>query len=87
MFVQRYYFDRKLRDWKPTETKLVWGTFKAFLTELAKVFKDEGTEQKVQQMLFTMRMGKRTADDFVADFLITAAESGFNLESIINYFC
>ena len=44
MLVQRYYFDRKLRDWKPTETKLVWGTFKAFLTELAKVFKDEGTE-------------------------------------------
>ena len=38
-------------------------------------------------MLFTIRMGKRTADDFVTDFLITAAESRFNLESIINYFC
>ena len=86
MFAQRYYFDRELRDWKPTETKLTWGTFKAFLTELAKVFKDEETEQKVRQKLFTMRMGKRTADDFIVDFLITVAESGFNLESTVNYF-
>ena len=46
MFAQRYYFDRELRDWKPTETKLLWGTFKDFLTELAKVFRDEGMEQK-----------------------------------------
>ena len=87
MFAQTYYFDRELRDWKPTETKLVWGTFKVFLVELAKVFKDEGTEQKAQQKLFTMRMGKRMADDFVTDFLITAAESRFNLESTVNYFC
>ena len=87
MFAQTYYFDRELRDWKPTETKLVWGTFKVFLVELAKVFKDEGTEQKAQQKLFTMRMGKRMADDFVTDFLITAAESRFNLESTVDYFC
>ena len=46
MFAQRYYFDRELRDWKPIETKLTWGTFKVFLVELAKVFRDEGTEQK-----------------------------------------
>ena len=72
MFAQRYYFDRELRDWKPTETKLTWGTFKDFLVELAKVFRDEGTEQKARQKLFTMRMGKKTADNFVADFLITA---------------
>ena len=31
MFAQRYYFDRELRDWKPTEKKLTWGTFKDFL--------------------------------------------------------
>ena len=86
MFTQRYYFDRELRDWKPTKTKLVWGTFKAFLTELAKVFKDEGMEQKVRQKLFTMRMGKRMADDFITEFLITAAESGFDLESTVDYF-
>ena len=66
---------------------MVWGTFKAFLTELAKVFKDEGMEQKAQQKLFTMRMGKKMADDFVADFLITAAESGFDMESTVDYFC
>ena len=46
MFTQRYYFDRELRDWKLMEKKLMWGTFKDFLKELAKVFKDEGTEQK-----------------------------------------
>ena len=46
MFTQRYYFDRELRDWKLMEKKLKWGTFKDFLKELAKVFKDEGTEQK-----------------------------------------
>ena len=33
-----------------------------------------------------MRMGKKTADDFVADFLITAAESGFDIESTVDYF-
>ena len=87
MFAQRYYFDRELREWKPTETKLKWGTFKDFLTELAKVFRDEGTEQKAQQKLFTMRMGKKTADDFIADFLITAAKSGFDMESMVDYFC
>ena len=34
-----------------------------------------------------MRMGKKTADDFIADFLITAAESGFDMESTVDYFC
>ena len=86
MFVQRDYFDRELRKWKPMETKLKWGTFKEFLTELAKVFKDEGTEQKARQKLFTIRMGKKTADDFIADFLITTAESGFDMESTVDYF-
>ena len=86
MFAQRYYFDRELRNWKPIETKLKWGTFKDFLTELAKVFKDEGMKQKAQQKLFTMRMGKRTVDNFVADFQITIAESGFDMESIVDYF-
>ena len=43
-------------------------------------------EQKARQKLFTMRMGKRTADDFVADFQITTAESGFDIESTVNYF-
>ena len=33
-----------------------------------------------------MRMGKKTADDFVVDFLITAAESGFDMESTVDYF-
>ena len=86
MFAQRYYFDRELREWKPMETKLKWGTFKEFLMELAKVFRDKGTEQKARQKLFTMRMGKKMADDFIADFLITTAESGFNMESTVDYF-
>ena len=33
-----------------------------------------------------MRMGKKTADDFVTDFLITAAKSGFDMESTVDYF-
>ena len=86
MFAQRYYYDRELRIWKAGEARLVWGTFANFLTELAKAFQDEGTEQKARQKLFTMRMGKRTADDFVADFQITAAESGFDMESTVDYF-
>ena len=87
MFAHRYYFDRELRNWKPIETKLKWGTFKDFLTELAKVFKDEGMKQKAQQKLFTIRMGKRTVDNFVADFQITIAKSGFDMESTVDYFC
>ena len=34
-----------------------------------------------------MRMRKRIADDFVADFQITTAKSGFNIESTVDYFC
>ena len=32
-------------------------------------------------------MGKRMADDFMADFQITTAKSGFNIESTVDYFC
>ncbi|ETW87776.1 hypothetical protein HETIRDRAFT_424455 [Heterobasidion irregulare TC 32-1] len=86
LFTQKYYFDRELQEYKATETKVAWGMFKAFLKELATAFKDKGLEQKARQKMFTMRMGKRTADDFVTDYLITAGESGFNLESTIDYF-
>ena len=48
MYVQRYYYDRELRTWKAGEDRLVWGTFKKFLEELKKVFRDKGTEQKAR---------------------------------------
>ncbi|ETW77374.1 hypothetical protein HETIRDRAFT_167449 [Heterobasidion irregulare TC 32-1] len=86
LFAQKYYFDRELREYKPTETRKVWGTFKDFLKELAAAFKDESLEQKARQKLFTMRMGKRSADEFVTDYLMTAGESGFDLESTVDYF-
>ncbi|ETW82056.1 hypothetical protein HETIRDRAFT_318925 [Heterobasidion irregulare TC 32-1] len=86
LFAQKYYFDRELREYKATETKVTWGMFKAFLTELAAAFKDKSLEQKARQKLFTMKMVKCSADDFVMDYLMTARESGFDLESTINYF-
>ncbi|ETW78759.1 hypothetical protein HETIRDRAFT_428593 [Heterobasidion irregulare TC 32-1] len=86
LFAQKYYFDRELREYKATETRKTWGTFKDFLKELAAAFKDESLEQKVRQKLFTMRMGKRSADEFVTDYLMMAGESGFNLESTVDYF-
>ena len=61
LFAQKYYFDRELREYKAAETKKTWGTFKEFLKELAAAFKDESLEQKAQQKLFTMRMGKCSA--------------------------
>ncbi|ETW79840.1 hypothetical protein HETIRDRAFT_322448 [Heterobasidion irregulare TC 32-1] len=72
LFAQKYYFDRELREYKPTETRKAWGTFKDFLKELAAAFKDESLEQKARQKLFMMRMGKRSADEFVTDYLMTA---------------
>ncbi|ETW76701.1 hypothetical protein HETIRDRAFT_430052 [Heterobasidion irregulare TC 32-1] len=69
------------------ETKATWGTFKAFLTELAAAFKDESLKQKARQKLFTIRMGKHLADDFIMDYLMMAGESRFDLESTVNYFC
>ncbi|ETW79945.1 hypothetical protein HETIRDRAFT_103505 [Heterobasidion irregulare TC 32-1] len=33
-----------------------------------------------------MRMGKCSVDELVTDYLMTAGESGFNLESIVDYF-
>ena len=87
LFAQKYYFDRELREYKAAETKKTWGTFKEFLKELAAAFKDESLEQKAQQKLFTMRMGKCSADKFVMDYLMTAGQSGFDLESTIDYFC
>ncbi|ETW86532.1 hypothetical protein HETIRDRAFT_99012 [Heterobasidion irregulare TC 32-1] len=86
LFAQKYYFDRELREYKAMETKKAWGTFKDFLQELATAFKDKSLEQKVRQKLFTMRMGKQSADEFVTDYLMIAGESGFDLESTINYF-
>ncbi|ETW79551.1 hypothetical protein HETIRDRAFT_117292 [Heterobasidion irregulare TC 32-1] len=86
LFAQKYYFDRELREYKATETKKTWGMFKDFLKELATAFKDESLEQKARQKLFTMRMGKRSADKFVTDYLMTAGESGFDLESTVDYF-
>ncbi|ETW80773.1 hypothetical protein HETIRDRAFT_418735 [Heterobasidion irregulare TC 32-1] len=68
-FAQKYYFDRELREYKAMETKLTWGVFKEFLKELA--------------ALFTMRMGKQSADEFVTDYLMTTGESRFNLESTL----
>ena len=32
-------------------------------------------------------MGKRMADNFMADFQITIAEGGFDMESTVDYFC
>ncbi|ETW75887.1 hypothetical protein HETIRDRAFT_455536 [Heterobasidion irregulare TC 32-1] len=86
LFAQKYYFDRELREYKATETRKTWGTFKDFLKELAAAFKDESLEQKARQKLFTMRMGKRSADEFVTDYLMTAGESRFDLESTVDYF-
>ncbi|ETW84763.1 hypothetical protein HETIRDRAFT_311919 [Heterobasidion irregulare TC 32-1] len=86
LFAQKYYFDRELREYKATETRKTWGTFKDFLKELATAFKDESLEQKARQKLFTMRMGKQSADEFVMDYLMTAGESGFDLESTVDYF-
>ncbi|ETW85325.1 hypothetical protein HETIRDRAFT_424659 [Heterobasidion irregulare TC 32-1] len=86
LFAQKYYFDRELREYKVTEVRKTWGTFKDFLKELAAAFKDESLEQKVRQKLFTMRMGKRSADKFVTDYLMTAGESRFDLESTVDYF-
>ncbi|ETW83229.1 hypothetical protein HETIRDRAFT_426576 [Heterobasidion irregulare TC 32-1] len=86
LFAQKYYFDRELREYKATETKKTWGTFKDFLKELAAAFKDESLEQKARQKLFTMRMGKRSADEFVTDYLMMAGESRFDLESTVDYF-
>ncbi|ETW82568.1 hypothetical protein HETIRDRAFT_316111 [Heterobasidion irregulare TC 32-1] len=86
LFAQKYYFDRELREYKATETRKTWGTFKDFLKELAAAFKDESLKQKARQKLFTMRMGKRSADKFVTDYLMTAGESGFDLESTVDYF-
>ncbi|ETW82068.1 hypothetical protein HETIRDRAFT_418047 [Heterobasidion irregulare TC 32-1] len=86
LFAQKYYFDRELREYKATETKLTWGTFKAFLKELAESFRDESLEQKARQKLFTIRMGKQSVDEFVTDYLITVGESGFDLESTVDYF-
>ena len=87
MYTQRYYYDRELRDYKLGKTNITWSTFPNFLKELAKVFKDKGTKQKAQQKLFTMRMGKQMADNFVTDFQITMAESRFDMESTVDYFC
>ncbi|ETW83250.1 hypothetical protein HETIRDRAFT_107338 [Heterobasidion irregulare TC 32-1] len=33
-----------------------------------------------------MRMGKRSADEFITDYLMTAGDSGFDLESTVDYF-
>ncbi|ETW78195.1 hypothetical protein HETIRDRAFT_107788 [Heterobasidion irregulare TC 32-1] len=44
LFAQKYYFDRELWEYKATETKKTWGTFKDFLKELAATFKDESLE-------------------------------------------
>ncbi|ETW84626.1 hypothetical protein HETIRDRAFT_425908 [Heterobasidion irregulare TC 32-1] len=86
LFAQKYYFDREFQKYKATETKKTWGTFKDFLKELAAAFKDESLEQKARQKLFTMRIGKQSADKFVTDYLMTAGESGFDLESTVDYF-
>ncbi|ETW75018.1 hypothetical protein HETIRDRAFT_423601 [Heterobasidion irregulare TC 32-1] len=82
----------KLKDFDGTRSKYQEWIYEYYMYILANPTKYTTDMDKILMVLSYMRegtallMGKCSADEFVTDYLMTAGESGFDLESTVNYF-